>query len=143
MGYDLHITRRCNWFDQETDAIAVEEWLDLVRSDPEMRLDGYAEATVGSGSILRVDDPTMVVWVGYSKHGLNGNMAWLWYASGNIVAKNPDEEIRRKMWLLARALSAKVQGDDGELYGADGKRVTTEATAGEAHPKRKPWWRLW
>lgn len=143
MGYDLYITRRDNWFEEKADGIAVEEWLDLVRCDPEMRLDGYAEATVGNGSVLRVDDPTMAVWVGYSKHGLNGNMAWLWYAHGNIVAKNPDEEIRQKMWLLASTLSAKVQGDDGELYGANGERVATEATTGALPPKSKPWWRFW
>lgn len=143
MGYDLHITRRENWFEEEADAIAVEEWLDLVRSDPEMRLDGYAEATVGGGSVLRVDDPTMAVWIGYSKHGQSGNMAWLWHAHGNVVAKNPDQEIRRKMWLLSSRLSAKLQGDDGELYGADGEPIGTEATTATASPRSKPWWRFW
>lgn len=143
MGYNLYITRRENWFEDEAGAIAVKEWLYLVHSDPEMRLDGYAEATVGSGSVVRVDDLTMAIWVGYSKHGHSGNLAWLWHAYGNIVAKNPDQEIRRKMWLLANRLSAKLQGDDGELYGADGEPVATEAATAAAFPKSKPWWRFW
>jgi len=30
--------------------------------------------------------------------------------------KNPDDEIIRKMWSIAQALSARVQGDDSETY---------------------------
>jgi hypothetical protein len=38
--------------------------------------------------------------------------------------EDPDPEILQKMWLLAQALSAKVQGDDGEFYdGRAGDRV--------------------
>lgn len=143
MGYNLYITRRENWLEEETDAIAAEEWLDLVRADPEMRLDGYAEASVGTGSVLRVDDPTMAVWIGYSQHGQSENMAWLYHDNGNIVAKNPDQEIRRKMWLLASSLSARLQGDEGELYGADGEPVAAESATTGTFPKRTPWWRFW
>jgi hypothetical protein len=35
--------------------------------------------------------------------------------------KNPDLEILRKMHSIARHLSAKVQGDEGETYDHDGK----------------------
>ena len=43
MGYDVHITRKENWFDDEPQ-IDIDGWRDLVASDEEMRLDGYAEA---------------------------------------------------------------------------------------------------
>ena len=43
---------------------------------------------------------------------------------GQRRREDPDPEIRQKMWLLAQALSAKVQGDDGEFYnGLAGDRV--------------------
>ena len=143
MGYEVHITRKENWFDEGPD-IALEEWLDVVRSDPEMRLDGHAEATVAEGAVLRMEDPSMSVWVGYSKHGQQGNMAWLWHSRGNVMAKNPDEEILRKMSLIAAQLSAKVQGDEGELYGEDGNPIG-EATSTPNHSNlsSKPWWRFW
>jgi hypothetical protein len=32
-------------------------------------------------------------------------------------------EIRAKMYRIAQKLAARVQGDGGEYYGADGKRI--------------------
>ncbi|WP_207000839.1 hypothetical protein [Trinickia mobilis] len=123
MGYDIHITRKENWFDDEPQ-INLEEWKALVASDTEMRLDGYAEAKVGSGAILRVEREGLSVWKAYSGHGANGNMAWFSFRGGDIVVKNPDAEILAKMWKIAQKLSARVQGDDCERYGADGSVVS-------------------
>lgn len=141
MGYEVHITRKENWFDDGPD-IALEEWLDVVRSDAEMRLDAHAEATVGEGAVLRVQDPSMSVWIQYSKHGQHGNMAWFWHNNGNVMVNNPDEEILRKMSKIATRLSAKVQGDDCELYGEDGNPINEEAPT-HSNPSPKPWWRFW
>lgn len=86
----------------------------------------------------------MSVWVGYSKHGQQGNMAWIWHSNGNVMAKNPDGEILKKMSLMATRLSAKVQGDDGEIYGADGKPITKAAPIpSNTGSTPKPWWRFW
>jgi hypothetical protein len=139
MGYEVHITRKESWFDDGPD-ISLDEWLDAVRADPELRLDGYAEATVGGSSILRVEDPSMSVWTAYSKHQQNVNIAWLWHSRGNVMAKNPDEEILQKMYSIAIKLSAKVQGDDGEVYGACGRPDEGEP---RALPTQKRWWRFW
>lgn len=141
MGYDVHITRKENWFDEGPD-ISLDEWLDVVRADPEMRIDGYAEAIVDGGSVLRIEDPSMSVWLAYSKHQLNGNMAWLWHSRGNVAAKNPDDEILKKMHAIAIKLTAKVQGDEGEIYGADGQLVG-EDTPASVTASQKPWWRFW
>jgi len=137
MGYDIHVTRRQNWSDKEGEDISLPEWLDLVRTDPELRLDGYAETDLTSGDLIRLEDSSMAVWLKYSKHGVDGNMAWFYHSSGNVMSKDPDEEIRQKMWQLAEQLSAKVQGDEGELYGPDGKEIVVLA------PPAKPWWRVW
>jgi hypothetical protein len=141
MGYEVHITRKENWFDEGPD-ISLDEWLDVVRADSEMRLDGQAEATVGEGAVLTMEDPSMSVWVAYSKHGKNGNMAWLWHSRGNVMAKNPDEEILRKMSLIAKQLSAKVRGDESEVYGDDGQPVD-EAAPNSPLTDQKPWWQFW
>ena len=121
MGYDLHITRAADWSASEDAPITLEEWLAFVRSDPEMRLDGFAEAANDEGEAIRVEAPGLAVWTAYPRHGVDGNMAWLLWFGGRIDAKNPDEEFRRKLHAIARALRARVQGDEGEVYGPDGE----------------------
>ena len=46
---------------------------------------------------------------------------WLQYWDGQIDAKYPDKAFRVKMHEIAVALDARVQGDDGEYYGAEGE----------------------
>jgi hypothetical protein len=140
MGYDIHITRRENWFDEDGPNISQDEWSALVAADREMRLDGYAEASISNGSVLRTEDPGIAVWTAYSKHGVDGNMAWFCLINGNVVVKNPDEEMLRKFWSLAQQLQAKVQGDEGETYGPDGMAVAGSSWSGSP---AKPWWKFW
>ncbi|BDU21695.1 hypothetical protein [Dyella sp. GSA-30] len=147
MGYEIHITRKKEWLDNDGPNISLEDWKAYLSSDPDMRLDGYAEATSGNGDVLRVEHEGLAVWIAYSGHGVNGNMAWLYPGSAGIIAKNPDEEIRQKMFEIAQALGARVLGDDGEEYGADGELVVQEdaaqadAAAKTKAPKR-PWWKI-
>lgn len=134
MGYNIYITRRKDWFTEDGPDISLHEWIDLVHVDDQMRLDGYAEATTGNGDVIRVQQKSMAVWLKYSRHEANGNMAWLSHERGNVVAKNPDEEILRKMWRVAQVLSAKVQGEESEIYGAEG-RVSEETFGAGGAPK--------
>ena len=46
--------------------------------------------------------------------------AWFSYRDGEITVKDPDREISRKMFTIAVALKARVQGDEGETYDANG-----------------------
>ena len=116
MGYDVHITRKEDWFDEDGPDISLSEWKEYVQSDQEMRLDNFAETQTSSGSTLRIENEGLAVWTAYSGHGQNGNMAWFDYRNGNVTVKNPDEEILDKMVDISGVLSAKVQGDEGELY---------------------------
>ncbi len=121
MGYDIHITRQEFWFDDANSRdISIKEWLELIEQDSEMRLDNTAEATLDNGQVLQIENEGLAVWTAYSKHAENGNMAWFDYTNGNIVVKNPDSEILKKMWSIAERLSAKVQGDECEIYDANG-----------------------
>jgi hypothetical protein len=148
MGYDIHITRKENWFDEdETRNISFDEWKNILASDDEMRLDGFAEATATNGETIRVDSKGLSVWIKYSNNGLNGNYAWFDYSQGNIVCKNPDDEIVNKMLVIAERLNAKVQGDEGEIYERTlnnkiSHKHITESDDNQTDSK-KPWWKFW
>jgi hypothetical protein len=88
-----------------------------------------------------VEDPSLSVWLAYSGHLEDGNMAWMWLSHGNVVTKNPDGEMIEKMAIIANRLSAKVQGDEGEVYGLDGRLISESTTS--SSPSPKPWWRFW
>jgi hypothetical protein len=145
MGYELHITRKPHWFDAGPE-ITLDEWTAVVRSDPEMRLDGFAKVETTEGETLRTESPDIAVWTAYAGHGRDGNMAWMYLSDGCVVAKNPDKEIVIKMLALARGLGARVQGDDCEFYGDDGEPIpesSDESPPTAAPSPRKPWWRFW
>jgi hypothetical protein len=96
MGYDIHITRRESWFEKDdSDEIKLTEWTHYVMSDPEMKLEGNAEAIPRTGDKVTYDNAGLAVWTSYSKHGQGDNRAWFDFAG---------------------RLNAKVQGDDGETY---------------------------
>ena len=141
MAYDLHITRKENWFDT-TPGFTLQDWLEYVDSDSDLRHDGFAESTLDDGKVLRIEQEGLCVWAAYSGGKAGCDVCWLsWSQSGNIDAKNPDQEIREKMWSIAQRLGAKVQGDDGELYGPDGNQIAEIAST--ATISKRPWWRFW
>lgn len=112
MGYEVHITRADDWTDSPSVPISLEEWLAVVDGDPELRLEGFASATTVEGETLSFESPGLAIWTGWSRHGAGGGFAWIDHSDGEIAVKNPDEEILRKMHQIARALGARVQGDD-------------------------------
>jgi hypothetical protein len=116
MGYDVHITRADPWTDSEADPITVEQWLDYVEQDPEMRWKGRAEAAAPNGDVIRVESPGLSVWTAYSGNNLNGNLAWFHWGRGRVIVKNPDSEVLGKMKRIAEYFKANVVGDDGESY---------------------------
>ena len=139
MGYDLHITRKENWFDEDdSNDIKLTEWTEYIKSDNEMRLDNQASATTDNGDNVTYTNQGLAVWTSYSQSGLDDNYAWFDLRAGNVTVKNPDDEIKNKMIDIADRLNAKVQGDDGEIY--DTKIFTADKQ--ETKDKR-PWWKVW
>jgi hypothetical protein len=132
MGYDVHITRAESWLDASTRPILLVEWVAYVRSDPEMRLDGQAEAQASQGT-LTYENPGIAVWTAYSQDGVDDNHAWFDLRNGCVTVKNPDAEILGKMSRIAVQLGARVQGDEGEDYGLEGLPIEGEA--------KGPWWK--
>jgi hypothetical protein len=120
LGYELHITRKQGWSDEDGPIITQAEWEAYIASDPELRLDGYAEVTMPTGSKLRVTPPGIAVWTAHPDP--SSGPAWITLgSSGNVRARNPDRALIRKMCQIAQQLGARVMGDDGEIYGGDGQ----------------------
>ncbi|MEG2805009.1 hypothetical protein [Stenotrophomonas sp.] len=110
MGYDIHITRRAQWFDEAGPSLTLQEWLDHIAQDPELQLETRPDA-----------DPGDAWWVPQP-----GTRMGLWHQQHRVVAKNPDPALLRKMYQIAQALDARVLGDENEEYGADGQPLAPD-----------------
>lgn len=138
MAYDLHITRQEAWFEDDPERkIALEEWLAIIESDPQLRLDEECRETI-DGVSLHGALPGTAVWT----YGAEGEKhSRFHYSDGNIDARNPDEESIAQMLRIADKLGAKVVGDDDELHRSESVPETPlPAAAPEA--KKKPWWKM-
>jgi hypothetical protein len=100
MGYDLHITRALSWSETAGSEITLEEWHAYVQSDPEIQADESNDPKVDFLFIVHPEEAMP-----------------LWWSEGQVFTKNPDDAMVRKLVQVAGRLAAKVQGDDGELYG--------------------------
>ena len=110
MGYDLHITRRGNWADEDGPEITLDEWNAYVASDDELQPDA-------------ANGPPYFLWTAHPQE------PWtLWWRRGVVQTKNPDDATVRKLVAIAERLGATVQGDDGEVYRADGTSFQRESS---------------
>lgn len=107
MGYDIHITRRGHWSDEGEPEITLDEWRAVVESDPDL------EALPPT----RENPLTAII---QSPHGLDRGARYFHYITGQIFVKNPTKSVLFKMLSIARALNARVVGDEDEVYAEDG-----------------------
>jgi|SRR5262245_35758281 len=127
MSYDVHITRAEEWSESETAPISLEEWIVYVRSDTELRIeviDGRYSFPLPDGQVVSMKVKGLVEWMSKGDQPAREPLAWFSWSGGIISTKNPDMRTRRKMFAIATSLHAKVQGDEGEIYGADGTAQT-------------------
>lgn len=115
MGYDLHITRKQDWSQEEGPTISREEVVAYFDS-----IDDFQVASEYSN-----DGEMMFAWMGSPERG------WVMHIDdeGELLSKNPSEDLVRRLWLIAQDLGAQLHGDDGELYRQDG----TGCHEGEDH----------
>lgn len=137
MGYDLHITRKEEWSDDDGAVISLDEWLAVVDADPDLRHDGFAETRTPDGNVLRIEQPGLVVWTAHPDARQEGDLAWLSYSGGAVVVKNPDPAFIRKMIEIADRLDAHVEGDEGERY--DDTSIPEDTANGSGPPRKKRW----
>lgn len=124
MGWEVHMTRADPWTDSAARPITSDEWLAVVASDPELRIDP-------------ANGPYFAVWSGPCSYPDGG---WFDWADGCVSTKHPDRAILGKLLQLAARLGAFVQGDDGEVYTCPEDLPPDEEIT--AAPRR-PWWQFW
>ncbi len=108
MGYDLHITRKDCWAEEEDKrSISMSEWKAYVNNDVEIILD--TENPDENNYLYIREDENWPLW-------FNPRL-------GNIYTKNPPDDVIQKIVKIAAALKARVQGDDQEFYDLDGNVV--------------------
>ncbi|MDR7269863.1 hypothetical protein J2X20_002492 [Pelomonas saccharophila] len=102
MGYELHVTRKEFWADDEGPEISLEEWAAYVKTDPAITLD--RENPGDENYIFQFGQSSWPLW---------------WHKRGEIYTKNPEPAVIAKLVQIAAKLDARVLGDDDEIYGRD------------------------
>jgi len=127
MGYDLHITRRSFWADDDGPEITSSEWLQVINNDPSLNISNY------NGEFF-------ALWSGPSEY----DEPWLDWRDGVIYSKSPDEALIQKMLELSSILGAQVQGDDGEIYSSPTEfhQPETSDTIESIKPAKQGWRRF-
>ena len=132
MGYDVHITRREDWSDQDGPSITRAEWFHVISRDPSLRLARNVIIENNDGQQISLHEDTLTVWMDWPDRAEGRAEALFWHSAGTVHTKNPDRALLRKMYVIAGVLAAKVQGDEGEIYDASGEPVV--------RPGRRRWW---
>ncbi|MFF9020273.1 hypothetical protein [Streptomyces eurythermus] len=115
MGYDVHITRRTPWWEEEGEQITTQEWAAVVAADSDLEMVQVARASPrGQGTVLEYRHEWLAQMTTHPQRDIQG--AWLDWEGGRIVVKNPDEILLKKMREIARVLGARVQGEECEYY---------------------------
>lgn len=127
MGYELHIHRGEDWSElSEQEGVSLAEWHGYVEEADDFRMDDAAEASTPDGAVIRIESPGIAVWTGHPE----GVVAWFSFDDDQIVVKSPDEAMIVRAREIARALGARVQGDDGEFYDESGPEPPAEEPRG-------------
>jgi hypothetical protein len=121
MAYEIHIIRL--GADGHSVPIKLSEWCAVVKRTPNVRLAGgdHEVANAKTGEVVRIANTG-----GDAEVLLSGGDQWRrvlrWSQGGRISFgvpadfSRPDCEIKRVAAQLARALGARLVGDEGEMY---------------------------
>lgn len=98
-GYDVHITKKDFWADENGPCISHEEWNNYVTTDSQIQRDNKNST---NDFLVRLELEQFPIW--YNPYLCE------------IYTKNPSENAINKFIKISEVLDAKVQGDDGESY---------------------------
>lgn len=116
MGYEVHVTRKAHWSDEDGARISAAEWASLLDGDP----------------LEPADADRMTGW--WTRHsGGKQDAPILLFSDGNIDAAPHDEETALFLLGLATELGAGLQGDEGEPW-TTATIAATYANLDEAAP---------
>jgi hypothetical protein len=98
-GYDVHITRKTDWSADAGPRITLTEWLEYVRTDPQVKGDPL---NTKNDFVVTLGVETFPLW-------FDPNL-------GELDTKDPSDKALAKLVNIAEHLHARLQGDDGEFY---------------------------
>ncbi|MDG9925641.1 MULTISPECIES: hypothetical protein [unclassified Pseudomonas] len=98
-GYDLHITKKDFWADENGPCISREEWSNYVKTDRQVQRDNENST---DDFLVSLELEQFPVWY-------NPDLC-------EIYTKAPSKNAINKLIKISEALGARVQGDDGESY---------------------------
>ncbi len=98
-GYDLHITKKDFWADENGPCISREEWNNYVKTDSQIQRD---DKNSTDDFLVSLELEQFPIWY-------NPDLC-------EIYTKNPSENAINKLIKISEVLGARVQGDDGESY---------------------------
>lgn len=132
MGYDLHITRKVDWSNEDGPRISRQEWLNLIESDPKFRIlpENCNETPPNIFTVWDDPDaPEGSYWVDWAEDGVSG--------------RHQGKDYIRKLHQIATKLDAVVQGDDGEVYLPNGELDWNDQRTRDSTSRKPPiGWRL-
>ena len=136
MGYDVSITRKKDYFDQEeTHQITLKEFDKLVAEDSEMKIE-------------IIEGEECLVWTNFTEFKQFGNFPFK-IRNGEITIKNSQVQLVEQMIYMSKYINARVEGEEGETYDfdIDGEVITNppKEENGEQEIKisNKKWWKFW
>lgn len=142
MGYDLHITRMEDWSDADGPEITLEDWILYVSRDKSLKIDHEKSAASDPSVASGAKEPGHAFWADWPGRAAGEREAWVWHARGNLTAADPDAAFRRKLFLIADSLGAKLQGDGGEIYNSNGDPEKGRIKL-SADGRKRAWWKFW
>lgn len=134
MGYDLYITRKEDWSDTDGPWITMNDWTEYLFIDKSLEIDRARAEAVDPRVASRAKEPTHTRWLDWPDREPGVKEAWMWLEQGNIVAPDLDISFRRKLFLIADSLDARLMNEDGVTYDSSGNRATS---------LKRAWWKLW
>ena len=84
MGYDLRITRKADWPEPDGPEISFDEWMAVVNTGPELRIEGHVNVRLPDHSVSR---RPLAAWTAYSRYDSGGNVA----RSNSHMAMSPQK----------------------------------------------------
>jgi hypothetical protein len=116
MGYDLHITKKENWYDETGDTISLQAFHQLASDDPELMLCSETCAFIVLGTEMPPIDANAEGLDRY-RHFTPENACYaIYHERDEIRIPRAANVTIPKLMAIAKQLNAKLQGDDGETY---------------------------
>jgi len=105
MSIYVYVTRKPDPLEDEGPDISEQEWIELIKSDPDLAIGGPP------GDHPR-DPRIYAVWASYPE----GYPAWFALSAGSIEVKGIDDALLAKLRYFAAKLGARIVSEMGEEF---------------------------